>query len=270
LDCWIPDISSDKSQSWKPCDLASIIVPILFDFSPHTRVLFSQVVVSFNSVYRLQVFANMPELFVSYSHTDYKPVSNIALCLEMKGYQVWWDLRLRANQDFGMEIEAALKNANCAVVAWSNTARNSLWVRAEATVALESGKLVQLSLDGTKPPLPFTMIHLLDFSNWRGQIDDVSWHHLQDAVESVLRGNVSMAVAPKFATVRLSGFGPMAVVGGASLALVLIAAGLVGLGATGLYSANLFGAISSGMLSMAMLAFTYMVTRMISIYLASR
>jgi hypothetical protein len=32
-----------------------------------------------------------------------------------------------------------------AVVAWSNTARNSLWVRAEATVARESGKLVQLS-----------------------------------------------------------------------------------------------------------------------------
>ena len=57
----------------------------------------------------------MPELFVSYSHTDYKPVSNIAVCFEMKGYQVWWDLRLRANQDFGMEIEAALKNANCAM-----------------------------------------------------------------------------------------------------------------------------------------------------------
>jgi len=106
----------------------------------------------------------MAEIFVSYSHADLSTVSRIALQLEDRGHDVWWDRELKGGQDFGPEIEAALRNANCAVVAWSGTARNSLWVRAEATLALESGKFVQLSLDAAKPPLPFTMLHLLDFS----------------------------------------------------------------------------------------------------------
>jgi hypothetical protein len=213
----------------------------------------------------------MAELFVSYTHADLEPVSNIARGLESAGHEVWWDRRLRAHQDFGMEIEAALHSAQCAVVAWSSTARNSLWVRAEATAAWDSGKLVQLSLDGVSPPLPFTMIHLLDFTNWRGRIDDLCWGSLQEAIECVVRGDVSLATEQKKQTaMRLGGFGAVAGIGAASLALVLIAAGLVGVGARGLFSADFFGVISFGMLLMAMLAFAHMTTQVIITYLASR
>jgi TIR domain len=69
---------------------------------------------------------SMAELFISYSHSDRKSVSDIAIGLEKTGHQVWWDRRLRAYQDFGKEIEAAIEKANCAIVAWSATARNSL------------------------------------------------------------------------------------------------------------------------------------------------
>jgi len=132
--------------------------------------------------------ASMPKLFVSYSHTDQDPVSRIAKRLEQRGHDVWWDQRLMGGHDFGSEIESALVDAKCAVVAWSNTARNSLWVRAEATVARESGKLVQLSLDGSKPPLPFNMIHSLDFSRWRGDPSEPRFVKLEDSVETVLQG----------------------------------------------------------------------------------
>jgi hypothetical protein len=212
----------------------------------------------------------MAELFVSYTHADLEPVSNIARNLESAGHEVWWDRRLRAHQDFGVEIETALDSSQCAVVAWSSTARKSLWVRAEATAAWDSGKLVQISLDGAKPPLPFTMIHLLDFSNWRGRIDDLCWGSLQEAIECVVRGDVSLATEQKQTAMRLGGFGVVAGIGAASLALVLIAAGLVGVGASGLFSANSFGVISFGMLLMALLAFTHMVTQVITTYLASR
>ena len=212
----------------------------------------------------------MADLFVSYSHADCAPVSNLAQGLEKTGYEVWWDRRLRAHQDFGLEIEAALRKANCAIVAWSRTARDSLWVRAEATAAWEDHKLVQLSLDGAKPPLPFTMIHLLDFSKWSGGIGDPSWHDLEDAVESVLKGDVSVPTASGSTALKLGGFGPAAAVGGASLALVMVAAGIVGIGASGVFSTNLFGVITGGMFLTALLAFAHMLTRVIRISLASR
>jgi TIR domain len=212
----------------------------------------------------------MAKLFVSYAHADREPVSNIAQGLEMAGHEVWWDRRIRANQDFGMEIEAALHGAKCAVVAWSSSARNSLWVRAEATAAWESSKLVQLSLDGARPPLPFTMIHLLDFSTWYGRADDLSWVSLEQAIEGVLKGGVSVRIGQKAAKVRLGGFGSVAAIGAASLALILIAAGLVVVGVSGFFSANFFGIISFGMLLVAMLGFTHMVTQVIKTYVASR
>jgi TIR domain len=214
---------------------------------------------------------SMAELFISYSHSDRKSVSDIAIGLEKTGHQVWWDRRLRAYQDFGKEIEAAIEKANCAIVAWSATARNSLWVRAEATAAWESGKLVQLSLDGAKPPLPFTMVHLLDFSSWDGQLNAMSWHHLQEAISGASQGALSVTTTLRGPQrVRYNGFSRLVAVGAVCLALIVIAAGLAGIAATGSFSANTFGVISFGMLLIAMLAFAHMLVRVITIYLASR
>lgn len=212
----------------------------------------------------------MPKLFVSYAHTDQDSVSRIASGLEQRGHDVWWDRRLMGGQDFGAEIESALVDAKCAVVAWSITARNSLWVRAEATVARESSKLVQLSLDGSKPPLPFNMLHLLDFSLWHGDPSEPTFVKLGDSVESVLRGEAVPLNNGQSTRGHLGGLGRATAVGGASLALVILAAGLVGLGSSGSFSADTFGLVSGGMLLIAMLAFVYMLTRVITIYLASQ
>jgi hypothetical protein len=52
--------------------------------------------------------------------------------------------------------------------------------------------------------------------------------------------------------------------------LVVLAGGLVGLGSSGVFSPGAFGAVSGSMLLVAMLAFGYMLTRVITTYLASR
>jgi len=211
----------------------------------------------------------MGQVFVSYAHRNQKPVSRIATALAETGYQVWWDQRLRAHQDFGMEIEAALRNARCAIVAWSTEARDSLWVRAEATEAWESRKLVQVSLDGAKPPLPFTMIHLLNLSNWSGRTGDPPWADLKDAVDAVISGVAPHAVSRE-PPARLGGFGGTALLGAGSLVLVLACASLVGAAAAGGLSSGRFAVLIAGMLLASLLAFAYMVIRIVKVLRASR
>jgi TIR domain len=212
----------------------------------------------------------MTHVFVSYTRSNAQPVSRIAAALLETGYQVWWDHRLQAHQDFGLEIEAALRDARCAVVAWSTEARNSLWVRAEATEAWETGKLVQVSLDGARPPLPFTMIQVLNLSSWSGRTGDPPWSDLEDSVRSVMGGEARTAPTPRERPARLGGFAPAAVIGGASLGLVLLAAGVVAVGVTGFVSANLFSVLTRGMFLVALLAFAHMLIRIINIAMASR
>ena len=207
---------------------------------------------------------------MSYSHDDREPVSRIATGLSGHGHNVWWDRRLAGGDDFGAKIESALLNAECAVVAWSKTARNSLWVRAEATMARESGKLVQLSLDGARPQLPFNILHLLDFSGWKGDPGEPSFVELNDSVESVLRHDAPTSERKDTPDSHLGGFGRTVAVGGASLALVILAAGLVILSTTGKLSSSTFGFVSGGMLLAAILAFVYMLTRVIATYRASK
>jgi hypothetical protein len=208
----------------------------------------------------------MAQVFVSYSHANVDPVSRLAAGLEQTGYAVWWDRRLRAHQQFGPEIEAALRGSHCAIVAWSTQARDSLWVRAEATEAWEAGKLVQVTLDGAKPPLPFTMIHVLNLARWSGQVVDAPWSELREAVDLVIKG----APAPQARPARLGGFGPAAAIGIASIGLVLIAAGVVAIGVKGAFSANVFGVITAGMFLAALVAFAHMLTRIVKVAVASR
>ena len=211
----------------------------------------------------------MADLFVSYSHVDRQPVSKLAGALQTDGHEVWWDDRLRAGQDFGAEIEASLRQSNCAIIAWSAAARDSLWVRAEATAAWESRKLVQLSLDGARPPLPFTMIHLVDFSKSDLTVGS-SWQALCAAIEAVVEER-GVLVAPAVTSgLELGGFGRSAVIGASSLALVVLAAGLVATAANGQLSAGSFGLLTTGMFLAALLAFARILSRVITVALASR
>jgi hypothetical protein len=210
----------------------------------------------------------MGQVFVSYSHQNRSPVSRIASALSESGYDVWWDPRLRAHQDFGKEIEAALQGARCAVVAWSSQARDSLWVRAEATEALEARKLVQVSLDGSRPPLPFTMIHLLNLSQWSGRSVDPPWAELREAVDAVIWGSHPPVQRPP--PPRLGGFWSSALLGIGSLALTLVAAGLTGAAATGAFSSTMFDVLAIGLLCVSVPVFLYLLFRFIRIMRASR
>lgn len=130
----------------------------------------------------------MANIFLSYAHANTRRATSISENLERAGLSLWWDKRLKPGDNFAMVIERELAGANCVVVAWSEAARNSLWVRAEANEALDARKLVQVRLDEAKPPLPFTIVELVDLARWRGDNSDAQWRRVESAARAIVGG----------------------------------------------------------------------------------
>jgi hypothetical protein len=163
----------------------------------------------------------MADIFVSYAHANLKRVEPICSGIEQSGLSLWWDDRLRAGDDFALVIEREIQSAGCVVVVWSEAARNSLWVRAEATEALDANKLAQVRLDGVKPPLPFTIVEMLDFSGWRGKRSDTPWPRLEMAARTLAGGKAPAPDERVFKGPALQDFGSSAFLGWLSLALIV-------------------------------------------------
>lgn len=110
----------------------------------------------------------MADVFISYARSDEKVARRLATMLQNTGYSLWWDADLPAHRSYSDEIESQLRDAKAVVVLWSKNAIKSQWVRAEADSARNDRKLVQLSTDGTIPPMPFNQIQCADLTGWRG------------------------------------------------------------------------------------------------------
>jgi TolB-like protein/predicted TPR repeat methyltransferase len=129
----------------------------------------------------------MADLFLSYARPDRAEAEALALALEAKGYSVWWDRHIEGGAEFSADIERELTAAKVVVVAWSEAARKSPWVKDEAGVGREHGKLVALSFDNEQPPLGFRQYHAVDFSEWNRSSDSGEFQALIKAIESRMR-----------------------------------------------------------------------------------
>lgn len=181
----------------------------------------------------------MAEVFVSYSRVNRDRIVTVSDALEESGYSVWWDRALKPGDDYALLIEEQIDAAPCVVVAWSETARQSLWVRAEANEALDAGKLVQISLDKTRLPLPFSALNFLDFSAWGGARSEECWTSLDQRVKRRLRGEWVDANAPPPGP-ALQGLGKVSLLGWAAILLALLVCVGTGLVATGTLSSQAF------------------------------
>src|SRR5271169_6438829 len=100
----------------------------------------------------------MTDIFISYARSTEAQAKQVAEALRALGYGVWRDDELPAHRAYAEVIEERLKAARAVVVVWSTEAVKSQWVRSEADRAREDRKLVQLSVDGARPPMPFDQI----------------------------------------------------------------------------------------------------------------
>lgn len=211
----------------------------------------------------------MADVFVSYSHANRDRARALAEAVEGSGFSLWWDEKLAPGCVYAQVIEGEIAEAGCVVVAWSATARDSLWVRAEANEALDQNKLVQLTLDRSKLPLPFNALHALDFSAWGGERGLSPWPDLGARIGAMLRGEASGAEIGGRER-RLQGLGPVALLGGAAIVLALLIALATGAAATGALAATQFAAISLFGVAAAAILLSLVAWRTTRIFQASR
>lgn len=127
----------------------------------------------------------MADVFLSYDRADSEPAERLAGVLNNMGWSVWWDRELqpRADQTFSKVIQDEISHAGALLVLWSERANQSDWVRAEAAEGLKSRKLIQASLDGATPPLPFSAYHFASLAEWNGLADHGTFTGVAAAIE---------------------------------------------------------------------------------------
>jgi len=128
----------------------------------------------------------MSDIFISYARPNEALAKQVEEALLAAGYNVWRDDELPAHRAYTDVIEERIKEAKAVLVLWSNQAVRSQWVRAEADAARELGTLVQVSLDGALPPMPFNQIQCADLFGWSGDIAWPGWVKVESSIASLV------------------------------------------------------------------------------------
>lgn len=108
----------------------------------------------------------MADVFLSYARGDRSAAERLAHAIGETGLSVWWDRHIKGGAEFSRDIERQLDAAARVLVLWSKEAVVSRWVRDEASVAADSGRLVSATIDGTPPPLGFRQFQTIDLKQW--------------------------------------------------------------------------------------------------------
>ena len=151
----------------------------------------------------------MSDIFVSYARPTERQARQIADTLRQRGYAVWRDDELPAHRAYSEVIEERIKAAKAVLVLWSADAAKSQWVRAEADAAREAGTLVQVTMDGSIPPMPFNQIQCADLSGWAGDTTSQGWAKVEASIAQLggapsPAGSESAAASPSAPGRKLS------------------------------------------------------------------
>ncbi|HLY78300.1 MAG TPA: TIR domain-containing protein, partial [Caulobacteraceae bacterium] len=117
----------------------------------------------------------MSDVFISYARSTEAQARQVAEALRALGYGVWRDDELPAHRAYADVIAERLHAAKAVVVVWSAEAAKSEWVRSEAENARGDHKLVQLTVDGARLPMPFDQIQCADLTGWTGDAEAPGW-----------------------------------------------------------------------------------------------
>ena len=128
----------------------------------------------------------MTDIFISYARGTADQAHRVAEALRALGYGVWRDDELPAHRAYAEVIEERLAAAKVVVVIWSAEAVKSQWVFSEANRAREGAKLVQLSLDATRLPMPFDTLQCADMAGWDGDTNAPGWRKVVASVGDLI------------------------------------------------------------------------------------
>ncbi|HXQ10152.1 MAG TPA: TIR domain-containing protein [Caulobacteraceae bacterium] len=137
----------------------------------------------------------MSDVFISYARSTAKQAQAAAEALKALGYSVWLDDELLAHHAYTHAIEEQLTAAKVALVIWSAEGVKSEWVLSEANRAREDHKLVQLTVDGARLPMPFDQTQCADLVGWTGDASASGWLKVTASIAELI-GATTVAAAP--------------------------------------------------------------------------
>lgn len=130
----------------------------------------------------------MPDIFLSYSREDQAIARRVIQALEREGFSVWWDQALNAGEAFDKATEKALDESRAVVVLWSQRSVSSDWVRAEATQAHASQRLVPAMIEACRRPIMFELVQTADLIGWQGDSSDERWRTFVASLKRLVDG----------------------------------------------------------------------------------
>lgn len=130
----------------------------------------------------------MPDIFLSYSSADRDHVTRLVEALQQQGWSVWWDRQILPGQAWESVIEKVLEKSRCIVVVWSKSSINSSWVRIEAGLGRERGKVAPVLLEDVPIPIAFRQIQTASLIGWDGNHHFPGLAHLQSGIKTILAG----------------------------------------------------------------------------------
>jgi TolB-like protein len=138
----------------------------------------------------------MSDVFISYARSTAKQARAAAEALKALGYSVWLDDELLAHHAYTHAIEEQLTAAKAALVIWSAEAVKSEWVLSEANRAREEHKLVQLTVDSARLPMPFDQTQCADLAGWTGDAEAPGWRKVVASLAELIGGAADQAAPP--------------------------------------------------------------------------
>jgi formylglycine-generating enzyme required for sulfatase activity len=128
----------------------------------------------------------MADIFISYASEDREAARPLADALAGQGWSVFWDRTIPPGRTWRQVVGAALTEARCVVVMWSEASIHSTWVQEEADDGRERGVLIPILIEPVRPPIGFRSLQAADLSGWEGNAADVGFKVLIGALSDLL------------------------------------------------------------------------------------
>jgi hypothetical protein len=149
----------------------------------------------------------MADIFVSYSREDRARADQIANALQDMGLDVFWDSEIPPGQTWADYIETKLNECKAVVVLWSEHSTKSQWVREEARMGRDKGKLIPAMIDGAQSPFGFGEVQAANLASWTGEPNHSEWRRFSEAVRAAAQRE-RPAAAPAAAPVSPQPYQP--------------------------------------------------------------
>jgi hypothetical protein len=138
----------------------------------------------------------MSQVFLSYAREDQAMAERMVQALAREGLDAWWDHEIPPGRSWDEVIGGRIAGASVIVALWSTRSITSNFVKEEAQLAYDAGKLLPVRIDDVEPPMGFRRMQAANLVGWQGEADHRQWRVLVDEIRARLAGGTGPLPPP--------------------------------------------------------------------------